>query len=295
VLDDLNNAHSAGPDLSQAVTVYVTTVGAPTFAACMAHLREQDCRFPLHVIDHVAPMTAAFQRMLDTCRTPYYVQVDEDMLLYPHAVRALYERIEATAPNVALYAADLYDVHLERCIIGVKIFRHEIVRRYPLVSVDGFETRQVAELLADGYRIMRAEPGISPVDGQTLGMHGTGYTPELIYERYANLERRRRTHHPPQLHWFGEYPETFLKRFLEEPSEKNFFALMGVVAGVLASRHGKGKSKDYRSYSGLPGFQALRAFLADCERSTPESVAACSASVERPRIAPSRPAASPMK
>ena len=80
-------------DLSEQLTVFVTTVGAPSYAACRQHLRAQDCAFRLQVIDRVAPMSAAFQRMLDDCRTPFFVQVDEDMLLYPHAVRTLYERI----------------------------------------------------------------------------------------------------------------------------------------------------------------------------------------------------------
>ena len=73
------------------VTVFVTTVGAPSYDACRQHLGAQDCAFRLQVIDRVAPMSAAFQRMLDECPTPFFVQVDEDMLLYPHAVRTLYE------------------------------------------------------------------------------------------------------------------------------------------------------------------------------------------------------------
>src|SRR5262245_22053777 len=120
------HAVSVRRDLSDAVTVFVTTVGAPTFEQCLRHLREQDCKSRLKIIDHVAPMNAAFQRMLDECRTPYYVQVDEDMLLHPHAVRTLYDTIEAAGPKVAIYAAGLYDVHLERCIHGIKIFRHNV-------------------------------------------------------------------------------------------------------------------------------------------------------------------------
>jgi hypothetical protein len=46
-------------DLADTVTVVVTTVGAATFDACMAHLAAQDCRCTLRVIDRVAPMHAA--------------------------------------------------------------------------------------------------------------------------------------------------------------------------------------------------------------------------------------------
>jgi len=61
-------------------------VGYPTFEKCLEHLSVQDSTFPLKIIDRVAPMSAALQRMMDQCTTPYYAQVDEDMLLYPHPV-----------------------------------------------------------------------------------------------------------------------------------------------------------------------------------------------------------------
>ena len=153
-------------DLSDAVTVFVTTVGAPTFAACMAHLQAQDCRFTLRLIEYAAPMNVAFQRMLDECTTPYYVQVDEDMLLEPHAVRTLYERIEATSPRAAMFIATLFDAHLDRCIIGVKIYRHDVVRRYPYVVQDSFESDQVRRIEADGYPIARVPITIEPDAGR---------------------------------------------------------------------------------------------------------------------------------
>ncbi len=242
-------------DLSADVTVFVTTVGAPSFDACLTLLRQQDCRFTLEVIDHVAPMSAAFQRMLDLCKTPYYVQVDEDMLLYPHAVRTLYEAIVGAGDAVALVVADLHDTHLQRPIHGVKIYRHATLARYPFADVQSFEKRQVAQLLADGYRTRHIE--------QTLGLHGTHWTRQSIYERYAALERRRRGH-PRDLRWFEPYPTVFLERFLEDPSEINFFALMGVLSGVLTSQAGMAADKNYRTYDALPGFETLRRFLEDC-------------------------------
>ncbi len=130
-------ANDPSHDLSKVVTVYVTSVGAPTYPQCVEHLRNQDSTFVLRTIERVAPMSAAFQRMLDDCKTPYYVQVDEDMLLYPHAIRSLYERISRANSSVAMLACSLYDEHLERCINGVKIFRHGIVRNYPFKDVEG--------------------------------------------------------------------------------------------------------------------------------------------------------------
>jgi glycosyltransferase involved in cell wall biosynthesis len=240
-------------DLGDEVTVFVTTVGAPSFDVCLAMLRQQDCRFTLRVIDHVAPMNAAFQRMLDLCRTPFYVQVDEDMLLYPDAVRTLYDEIAGAGDAVALVVANLHDPHLRRPIHGVKIFRHATVARYPFQDVESFEKAQVAQLRADGHRQRDIE--------RPLGLHGTHWTPRSIYERYAALERRRRAH-PRDLRWFEPYPAIFLERFLEDPSEINFFAVMGVLSGTLASEAEMAAAKDYRTYDALPGHEPLRRFLA---------------------------------
>jgi hypothetical protein len=112
-------AESIRPDLSEEVTVFVTSLGAPSYAACRELLRRQDCTFRLEVIEGVRPLSAALQQMLDGCRTPFYVQVDEDMLLYPEAVRTLSERISSAPPDVAIVVGQLYDVHLKRCIQGV--------------------------------------------------------------------------------------------------------------------------------------------------------------------------------
>lgn len=258
VLDARPAPPAARPDLSKDVTVFVTTVGSPTIDTCLAHLREQDCGFGLRVIENVAPMEAAFQHMLDDCTTPYYVQVDEDMLLHPHAVRTLHEAIEAAAPEVALVVRNLYDVHLERCILGVKIFRHGVVRRYPFRPMEAFEVEQVLRFEADGYRWEKSPTGGRPVDGHTLGMHGTRWTPEAIYERCANLQRRQRGY-PDRMPWFTEYGPILLRRLLDDPSDLNAFALLGLIAGQLADP--TGPAKDYRTRDTVLGVDHVRAWL----------------------------------
>ncbi|MFM9958517.1 MAG: hypothetical protein ACKVZJ_10600, partial [Phycisphaerales bacterium] len=45
-----------------AVTVFVTTVGAPSSAACRDRLAAQDCPFALQVSDHVTPVHGAALR-----------------------------------------------------------------------------------------------------------------------------------------------------------------------------------------------------------------------------------------
>jgi hypothetical protein len=260
---------AAGPptlDLANRVTVFVSTVGESTFGACLDHLRGQDCAFPLRVVDHVAPMSAAFQRMMDECTTPYYVQVDEDMLLYPHAVRTLYERLVGMGDEVAMYVGALYDVHLERVIYGLKIFRHAIVRRYPFRDVRGCEWDQVRRLRADGYVDVRAPlREATRTSPHTLGLHGTAWTPGAVYRRYLVLEATRRMGNRSHA-WVREAAVGFLERFLDTRSEVDFFALMGVLAGACGRHDTLGGEKDFRTYAQTPGLERLKDFLEEVQR-----------------------------
>lgn len=261
-LTSLDGKQSAGMragrlDLSGEVTVFVPTVGAASFETCIEHIRSQDSIFKLDIIDHIAPMNAAFQQMLDRCTTPYFVQVDEDMLLAPHAIGTLLKEIKNADANVAIYCASLWDEHLDRAIAGVKIYHHEIVKRYPYADVMGCEIDQLKRMRDDNY-VMIVAP-VDDVDRDSaciLGAHGTLYTRRSIFERYFTLECKRRRN-PRMFKWLEEYRVRFMQRFFEDPSELNLFALMGLLAGrqIADSGSGSGKEKDFRLYGELPGLQ----------------------------------------
>jgi hypothetical protein len=226
------NAPETRPDLSREVTVFVTSIGAPSYAACRELLRRQDCVFALDLIEGVRPLSSALQQMLDRCRTPYYVQVDEDMLLFPHAVRTLYERLSSAPDEVAIAVGRLYDVHLDRYIQGIKIARHGIARGYPWAE-EPIAVRRLERIEADGYRIVELPIDAPRGPGGALGLHMMPATPAMVYDRYMMLERLRQTF-PRKLKWMESLAPLFLKRVLKEGREIDVYALRGVLAGVLA-------------------------------------------------------------
>ena len=91
------------------LTVFVISSGEETADDCMAALNVQDCTFRIEHILGVSPMSAAFQAMPDRCRTPYFVQVDADMVLKPEAVRKLYSEIRESPFWVYRVAGTLYE------------------------------------------------------------------------------------------------------------------------------------------------------------------------------------------
>jgi hypothetical protein len=91
------------------LTVFVISSGEETGDDCMAALETQDCTFRIEHIRDVTPMSAAFQAMPDRCRTPYFVQVDADMILRPDAVRKLYDAVRQSPYWVYRIAGTLYE------------------------------------------------------------------------------------------------------------------------------------------------------------------------------------------
>ena len=254
-------------DLTAEVTAYVATVGASSLPGCLAHLAEQRCHFRLRKIEHVAPMSAAFQAMLDQCETPYYVQVDEDMLLYPDAIQRLHDELRGAPDDIAFVVGYLHDVHLEQPVQGVKIFRHAIVRRYPFADVQSCELDQVDRLRADGfaYRVLPAGTERSADDTEfpyaIVGLHGATHSPRSIYERFRTLEMARRKH-PRRFSHQERWPVMLVERFLERRNPLDFYALMGLLAGALSPTAARGE-KDFRTYSSLPGFDRAMDFMRD--------------------------------
>ena len=235
-------------DLTQELTVFVITVGdEKNYAACIENLKAQTCTFKLIEIRNVAPMEAAFQQMLDQCETPYFVQVDEDMLLKPWAIAKLYQDITADDPKVGIWAQTLFDRHIGTGILGVKIYRHSVIKAYPFTSSFSCEMEQVARMQEDGF-ILRFGPVFCDDGDECYGYHGVYWTDRSIYQRYRNLMLRLRSY--GWMGWMGRFPISLFERYEREPNNPyNRWAALGAFAGLVAPiEEINGTDKDFREY-----------------------------------------------
>ena len=255
----------SGEDLSAEVTTFVTTVGGPTFAECVAHLERQDCITRFDVIEGVAPLTAALQLMIDRCTTPFFVQVDEDMLLEQDAIRRLHTLILREWHDVAVLVGLLEDPHLGRTIEGVKIHRLAHVRRFPWNEYQSVLERNRAMTAASCFVARR--PLKESGERLVFGRHLIDPTPGAVFERYRYLERLRLSQ-PDEIEWFASYPGEFLHRVLNGGTEIDFYALMGILAAA-AERRGADPAdgmaapppKDYRRMRSDPTIETATSFL----------------------------------
>jgi hypothetical protein len=209
-------------------TVFVTTIGDEQhFRRCTEHLRRQSATRPVEIIDHVAPMSAALQGMIDRCKTAFYVQVDEDMQLFPHAIEMLERLIREAPPTVAIICAYLWDCETQRPIQGVKIYRHEVVRLFPYQDTLSCEIEQIARMKAAGFSVTILEGGDR---FKCFGTHGGHYTPETAFKRW---QRHFQKHQQiGNMKWIEPWPERLLARYIETRDMAHLYAFLGAVAGI---------------------------------------------------------------
>lgn len=218
-------------DLRDKLTVFIITTGAPTFEDCLAAIQAQDlCNFQIKVIRNISPMSAAFQQMNLRCTTPFFIQVDEDMILYPDAIFKLYSALMASPENTALYYLSLLDTDLGIPIVGVKIYRHSIISKYPWVDSFSCEMDQLARLQKDGYTYggkYKEQMGY-----HVVGEHRSDGSEELLFERYLRLSQKMRL--VPGNEGWARWPGKFLDRVLRSPIRSHWFALFGWLAGITS-------------------------------------------------------------
>ncbi len=235
-------------------TVFVTTVGDRTnFLDCLEHLRAQTVRCRIEVIDRVAPMSAAFARMHKLCTTLYYVQVDEDMILHPDALGKLHDLMLTAPPEVALVCAPLWDCDVESPILGVKIYRHSIVRQFPYQDTLSCEVKQLDELRVAGYKAQL----LSTEDASLcVGEHGKHYTPETIFRRWQrHFHKHNRLGH---LAWLEPWPARLMERYATTRDPLHLYAALGAIAGI-AGRADPNRELDWRDID--PALQRMRYYF----------------------------------
>lgn len=240
-------------------TVFVITVGDTlNFEDCMKHLEVQTVRCRVELIDRVAPISAAFQEMHARCATPYYVQVDEDMMLYPHTLSKLHELMTESEPGVPMVCAPLWDCDVERPILGIKIYRHDIVKRFPYPNTLRFEVDQLRKMADAGHHALVLST--EEADAVCLGEHGEHYRPETIFRRWQHLFHRR--NEAGHLMWLDPWPGRLLERYVKTRDQVHLFAALGAIAGIAGRAEGGG-DVDWRDIN--PALQRLQYYFSSAD------------------------------
>lgn len=223
-------------DLSDRLTVFIISCGEnPNYTDCLESLSNQNVKFTLKEIKNISPMSKAFQKMINDCETEYYIQVDEDMILFQNSIEEIYKKLEDSDDNISTVTFMLKDVHLDFNLYGIKGYKHNILKNYPYnLEIISCEVEQVRRLQNDGYETIMIE--------KVLGYHSPKWTPELIYERYFDLMEKWKNF---KYHWMGELPAKLLQIFKNEPTNLNFYALSGALHSLSSEENIRKREKNF--------------------------------------------------
>ncbi len=230
-------------------TVFILTVGDITFEKCQEALaRQTHSNFKLDIIRNVSPFSAAAQEMIRRCDTEYFIQVDEDMILYPHAVERMEAIMDSAPDDVGMICFFLYDEDRETNIQGIKIHRTRPMKGVSFKNLKASEMDLLEQMGRRGIQWV-AHPDV-------MGRHGTLYSVETIYHRYKSMyEKDIRTWN--LLTWdirkkAGKYAQT------GDPLQ--LFALLGAAHGIINAPLAPDAEKDFKQYN-LKSLSLLKQLL----------------------------------
>src|SRR5689334_24475380 len=179
------------------VSAVVLTIGEPTTQEVMDSIGRQSLR-PCEtiVVRNVSPFHKAINTGVAQVKTPFFVQVDGDMILDPHCFAALRGGV---GPSVGIVVARLRD-ELVGQVVGIKLFRTKCFETSVFTDSIAPDTDLVNAIEHAGWKTKYiGKTGAAEFDEwATLGEHRPTYTPAYTYRKHlmeGSRYRYRRTPH----------------------------------------------------------------------------------------------------
>jgi MoaA/NifB/PqqE/SkfB family radical SAM enzyme len=235
------------------LTVFVITCGEnPNFNDCMNALKSNEkFQFNIEVIKNIAPMNNAFQEMINRCKSKYFIQIDEDMIIQSDCIEILYNEIGKSSDNTAFICAKLFDPHAEINLVGVKCYKYEILKKYPYTDSISCEVDQLKRMELDGYKYVLLD--------KVLGTHSPKWTNSLIFDRYFRLMEKYK-------HFGYEWIPGLVNKFIGRlDNENDIYALLGMYTSIIGS-HKQVNEKDYRIIN--PSLKKFEIYRENVNRAT---------------------------
>lgn len=218
-------------------TIFILTVGDPAYPACKQSVdAQQGGPFDIEIIRNVAPFSAAAQRMIADCRTEFFIQVDEDMILNPDAASRMTALMRRAPGDVGMICFHLYDEDRACRIQGIKVYRTAAMKPFAFQNVKASEMDLLDQMGQRGVRWV--------LHPEVMGRHGTLYTPETIYRRYKTMYEK-------DIRQWNTLTSDIRRKadqFRATGDLLALFALLGAVHGIIEGPRSADREKDARAY-----------------------------------------------
>jgi len=176
------------------ITIFLVTIQSHQLEFTLESINRLDPNIPVlvHVIMNVAPTNRAYNQMRERCKTPYFIQLDEDMELREDSIQICMNQIEKSRNNqkTFLHTFKLIDTDLgignPPIIDCLKLYNNNIMKKYPThnngeTSVSSVDYLWHNPVLNDGYII-------NPTN-IIIGTHGNHRTNYDLFLRYCKITK----------------------------------------------------------------------------------------------------------
>jgi hypothetical protein len=173
------------------VAALLLSSGEPYVHRARRSLDAQTCRLDeVVLIENVSPFHRAFAQGVSRVRSPFFVQVDADMVLDPGCVAALRSAME---DGVGVVCGNLRDP-LSGQVEGVKLFRTNAAKKASHSNTVSSETDFVNSMERDGWRLkyigrVAVDSNASP---ETYGDHLPEYSVHYTFQKFLVEGRKYR-------------------------------------------------------------------------------------------------------
>lgn len=116
-------------DLSGNLEVFMTTNGRSTFSYALQSIENQKrINIKVTVLKDM-PWLAANRKMLKDCKSKYFARIDDDMIMHPHALLFMFNRVKKQDYQVAMRGWRLWEPYSNKVCKGVKIYSTQQTRK----------------------------------------------------------------------------------------------------------------------------------------------------------------------
>ena len=165
------------------VSAVVLSVGEPYARRAIESLSAQTISLrKIVLVEDVSPFSRAINEGARQVSTPFFVQVDADMVLDPNCVEILLARVR---DDTGIVVGELRDALSGRAV-GVKLFRTACFRGVTMPDSLSPDTDFGARLHRLGWRTEYVESadGAPGAERPALGEHRPDYTPPYTYRKF---------------------------------------------------------------------------------------------------------------
>ena len=176
------------------ITIFLVTIQSHQLEFSLESINKLIPTFPVlvNVIMNVAPTNRAYNQMRERCKTPYFIQLDEDMELKEDAIQICMKLIEKFSNNqkIFLHTFKLIDADLgvgnPPIIDCLKLYNNDIMKKYPTynngeTAVSSVDYLWHNPILNDGYEINSTSI--------IIGSHGNHRSNYDLFLRYCKITK----------------------------------------------------------------------------------------------------------